>query len=87
MARLCGTRRSGRQRRLASDRAVRVSSDWSLRRLKVELMSMFAAAPFDQHLMLPDYTELTLSECSLQALGIRPGDLLLLWVSWSFCFI
>ncbi|CAG0879876.1 unnamed protein product, partial [Darwinula stevensoni] len=66
-----GHRRSQRQRRTVGEKAVRVSSDMTLRDLKLQVMKVFGVPPFDQHLFLSS-KELEGDDSTLADLRIFP---------------
>ncbi|XP_015114794.1 ubiquitin carboxyl-terminal hydrolase 48 [Diachasma alloeum] len=72
--------RSSRTRRKAKgSHELKVSSQMTLKQLKVMTMAICSAGPFDQHLML-DERELTESDQNLASLGVYPGAVLKLKV-------
>ncbi|XP_013383086.1 ubiquitin carboxyl-terminal hydrolase 48 isoform X2 [Lingula anatina] len=75
----CQLRRSGRHRKVRGEKDFIISSDNSLRDLKLQIMRQFSVAPFDQHLMLGGQ-HLTDDHAKLGSLNIFPGDILYLKV-------
>ncbi|XP_076229795.1 ubiquitin carboxyl-terminal hydrolase 48 isoform X3 [Nomia melanderi] len=71
------TRPSRTRRNLKGSHELKVSSDITLKELKLMTMQICGAGPYDQHLMLGEH-ELTDHSQSLAALGIFPGALLTL---------
>ncbi|XP_074654774.1 ubiquitin carboxyl-terminal hydrolase 48-like [Tubulanus polymorphus] len=72
-------RRSSRHRKVRGEKEVIVSSNLTLRDLKLQLMKLFSVAPFDQHLYLDD-RRLTDESATLHNLGILPDCVLKLKV-------
>nr|XP_034180171.1 ubiquitin carboxyl-terminal hydrolase 48-like isoform X1 [Osmia lignaria] len=70
-------RPSRTRRNLKGSHELKVSSDITLKDLKLMMMQICGAGPYDQHLMLGEH-ELTDHSQSLAALGIFPGALLTL---------
>ncbi|XP_066597829.1 ubiquitin carboxyl-terminal hydrolase 48-like isoform X2 [Prorops nasuta] len=70
-------RPSRSRRKVKGSRELKVSSDITLKELKVMTMQFCGAGPYDQHLMLGEH-ELTDHSLSLATLGIFPGALLTL---------
>ncbi|XP_011305311.1 ubiquitin carboxyl-terminal hydrolase 48 [Fopius arisanus] len=73
------SRCSRTRRRAKGSHELKVSSQITLKELKVMTMGIFKAPPFDQHLML-DERELTGSDQTLASLGVYPEALLKLKV-------
>ncbi|XP_015430229.1 PREDICTED: ubiquitin carboxyl-terminal hydrolase 48-like [Dufourea novaeangliae] len=71
------TRPSRTRRNLKGSHELKVSSEITLKELKLMTMQICGAGPYDQHLMLGEH-ELTDHSQSLAALGIFPGALLTL---------
>uniref|UniRef100_A0A5K3FU94 ubiquitinyl hydrolase 1 n=1 Tax=Mesocestoides corti TaxID=53468 RepID=A0A5K3FU94_MESCO len=72
-------RRSTRTRTSRDDYVLRVDSSSRLQDIRLQMMRIIGAAPFDQHIAL-DGVELTDNSRTLLQLGIRPGSRLHLWV-------
>ncbi|KAL5110637.1 Ubiquitin carboxyl-terminal hydrolase 48 [Taenia crassiceps] len=72
-------RRSQRKRVSREDSILRVNSFTKLIDLRVQLINVVGAAPYDQHILL-NGVELTDNTSSLYQLGIRPETRLLVWV-------
>ncbi|VDM30198.1 unnamed protein product [Hydatigera taeniaeformis] len=72
-------RRSQRKRVSREDSILRVNSFTKLIDLRVQLINVVGAAPYDQHILL-NGIELTDNTSSLYQLGIRPETRLLVWV-------
>ncbi|EUB59739.1 Ubiquitin hydrolase [Echinococcus granulosus] len=72
-------RRSQRRRVSREDSILRVNSFTKLIDLRVQLINVVGAAPYDQHILL-DGVELTDNTSSLYQLGIRPETRLLVWI-------
>ncbi|XP_011139721.1 ubiquitin carboxyl-terminal hydrolase 48 isoform X2 [Harpegnathos saltator] len=70
-------RPSRTRRKLKGSHELKVSSEITLKELKVMTMQICGAGPYDQHIMLGEH-ELTDHSQSLAALGIFPGALLTL---------
>ncbi|GAB1862262.1 ubiquitinyl hydrolase 1 [Camponotus japonicus] len=70
-------RPSRTRRKLKGSHELKVSSEITLRELKVMTMQICGAGPYDQHIMLGEH-ELTDHSQSLASLGIFPGALLTL---------
>ncbi|RLU27214.1 hypothetical protein DMN91_001014 [Ooceraea biroi] len=70
-------RPSRTRRKLKGSHELKVSSEITLKELKVMMMQICGAGPYDQHIMLGEH-ELTDHSQSLAALGIFPGSLLTL---------
>ncbi|XP_046838615.1 ubiquitin carboxyl-terminal hydrolase 48-like isoform X1 [Vespa crabro] len=71
------SRPSRTRRKVKGSHELKVSSEITLKELKVMTMQICGAGPYDQHLMLGEH-ELTDHSQSLAALGIFPGALLTL---------
>ncbi|XP_011643661.1 ubiquitin carboxyl-terminal hydrolase 48-like isoform X2 [Pogonomyrmex barbatus] len=71
------SRPSRSRRKLKGSHELKVSSEITLKELKVMTMQICGAGPYDQHIMLGE-RELTDDNLSLAALGIFPGALLTL---------
>ncbi|KAL5966715.1 Ubiquitin carboxyl-terminal hydrolase 48 [Taenia solium] len=72
-------RRSQRKRVSREDSILRVNSFTKLIDLRVQLINVVGAAPYDQHILL-NGVELTDNTSNLYQLGIRPETRLLVWV-------
>ena len=70
-------RKSQRHRRVRGEKEVKVSSDQSLRDLKLQLMKLFSVPPFDQNLTIAG-NPLTDDKATLGSLRVAPGDVILL---------
>ncbi|XP_011503310.1 PREDICTED: ubiquitin carboxyl-terminal hydrolase 48-like isoform X3 [Ceratosolen solmsi marchali] len=68
-----------RGRKVKGSHELTVSSENTLKELKLMTMHIYKAGPYDQHVMLGDH-ELTDDEQTLSTLGILPGSLLTLRV-------
>lgn len=73
-------RRSTRIRKVRGEKEAVVSSDLTLRQLKLKIMELFSVPPFDQHLSTACGRELVDNESTLHDLGIYPRSVLLLKV-------
>lgn len=73
-------RRSTRIRKVRGEKEAVVSSDLTLRQLKLKIMELFSVPPFDQHLSTACGRELVDNESTLYDLGIYPSSVLLLKV-------
>ncbi|XP_011875197.1 PREDICTED: ubiquitin carboxyl-terminal hydrolase 48-like isoform X4 [Vollenhovia emeryi] len=73
-------RPSRSRRKLKGSHELKVSSEITLKELKVMTMQICGAGPYDQHLMLGEH-ELIDDNLSLAALGIFPGALLTLKIT------
>lgn len=69
-------RRSKRTHTTRGEKKLTVSSDWTLKQLKIKLMSLFSIPPFDQNIWL-DSKSLTDDEATLGMLSVFPGCTLL----------
>ncbi|XP_076627631.1 ubiquitin carboxyl-terminal hydrolase 48 isoform X2 [Colletes latitarsis] len=76
-AKIENVRPSRTRRNLKGSHELKVSSEITLKELKLMTMQICGAGPYDQHLMLGEH-ELTDHSQSLAALGIFPGALLTL---------
>lgn len=70
-------RRSNRRRKLRGEKEIVISSNQTLRDLKLEIMKVFSVAPYDQHLTLNGRPLLN-NQATLTELCIFPESLLLL---------
>ncbi|XP_046432124.1 ubiquitin carboxyl-terminal hydrolase 48-like isoform X1 [Neodiprion fabricii] len=70
-------RPSRTRRKIKGSHELKVSSEVTLKELKIMMMQICGAGPYDQHLMLGEH-ELTEHDQSLASLGIYPGALLTL---------
>ncbi|KAF6022961.1 USP48 [Bugula neritina] len=74
---LVSHRKSARRKHVRGDKHLKVSSRMTLKDLRVELVKLFAIAPFDQMLTL-DGRKLEGDDMSLTELKLYPGCLLFL---------
>ncbi|XP_048741097.1 ubiquitin carboxyl-terminal hydrolase 48-like [Ostrea edulis] len=72
-----GVRKSQRHRKVRGEKEVKVSSDQTLRDLKLQLMKLFSVPPFDQNLSISGVS-LVDDKATLGNLRIAPGDIIML---------
>nr|XP_057934890.1 ubiquitin carboxyl-terminal hydrolase 48 isoform X1 [Doryrhamphus excisus] len=76
-AKVGGTRRSTRHRKLRGEKALIVSANQTLKELKIQIMHAFSVAPFDQNLSI-DGKCLTDDSATLGSLGVIPESIICL---------
>lgn len=70
-------RKSQRHRKVRGEKEVKVSSDQTLRDLKLQLMKLFSVPPFDQNLTIAGVA-LADDKATLGSLRVAPGDVIML---------